>query len=584
MNIQKQKCEQDTKDSNYIRFNQIKLPVTHTKAELDQTVAKLCRSQSIPDYIIVKKSLDARHKDQLKYIYSIEIPLTESLKGKQKQILKSPQAVVSQHSPYQFEERVQAWKTIGLTETGNGKQRPVIVGTGPAGLFCGYMLAKAGYQPLLIERGSEVDQRVKEIEAYLSTGKLNENCNVQFGEGGAGTFSDGKLNTMTHDKYGRIEEMLRIFAEHGADPEILYLNKPHIGTDQLRDVVRNIRRSILELGGEVLFDTCLTDLQYEPIRGFSRNGYIGSDPSISDQESYQLTSITYVQNGKQVTLPCQCLILALGHSARDTFSMLERRSLTLQAKPFAIGLRIEHKADMINRSQYGTSKEAEVLPAADYKLTYQSPSGRSVYSFCMCPGGHIIDASSEQGHIAVNGMSYHARNAQNSNSAIVVNITPEDCYQQTGLTTPLAGVEYQRIWERAAYQCGKGGVPLQLYGDFRIDQSSKTLGSISPDLMGRYQLSNLRECLPNYVSSAIIEGIAEFGKRIAGFDREDAILCGVESRTSSPVRILRGDTMQSNIRGIFPCGEGAGYAGGITSAAVDGIKVAEAVSSQYARP
>lgn len=556
-----------------IRVNQIKLPVSHTPRDLDNAVARLLHSAEPPEYRIVKQSIDARDKSNLMYIYSIELPLSSDLKKQNPRMFKSKNIMISEDKIYHFTEMTEQFRDQGsglMVSTLSEEERPVIVGTGPAGLFCGYMLAKAGYRPLLIERGGSVETRVKKIENYFTSGELDENTNVQFGEGGAGTFSDGKLNTSTHDKYGRIQEMLRIFAQYGADPKILYLNKPHIGTDQLREVVRNIRQAIIELGGEVMFDTCLTDIQYRsvPERG-------------SGDKNIELCGITVSQNGTDRQLACKCLILAIGHSARDTFYMLDRKQIHMQAKPFAIGLRIEHPAEMINRAQYGISKEASLLGAADYKLTYQTQSGRSVYSFCMCPGGHIIDASSEKGHIAVNGMSYHARDARNSNSAIVVNITPEDCYMKTGLNTSLAGVEYQRIWEQLAYQCGNGSVPLQLLSDFREDRRSEGLGSVEPDLKGSYQLANLRECLPKYVSSAIIEGIMRFDQTVAGFGREDAILCGVESRTSSPVRILRGDDMQANIKGIFPCGEGAGYAGGITSAAVDGIKTAEAVAAQY---
>lgn len=562
------------KQEERIRINQIKLPVSHTREDLDLAVARCCKMRDIPEYRIVKQSLDARDKSHLRYIYSVELIVSSDLRKRQSQLLQSKNIVMASNHPYRFETMTEQYRQSRFdSETCrlSGEERPVVVGTGPAGLFCGYMLAKAGYHPLLIERGSQVEDRVNKITAYFDTGVLDESCNVQFGEGGAGTFSDGKLNTSTHDRYGRIPEMLKIFVQYGADPEILYHNKPHIGTDQLRMVVKNLRQAIIELGGEVLFDTSLTDLAYEPL----------PDHSMDSDHKHELRSITIIQNGIKRRLPCRCLILALGHSARDTFYMLEERQVSMQAKPFAIGLRIEHPAEMINRSQYGISEDARSLGAADYKLTYQTTFGRSVYSFCMCPGGHVIDASSERGLIAVNGMSYHARDAMNSNSAIVVNITPDDCYQHTGILTPLAGVEYQRIWERLAYQCGTGAVPIQMLADFNENRASVGFGEIEPDLKGRYHLANLRECLPNFVSSAIIEGIMEFDRRIAGFGREDAVLCGVESRTSSPVRILRGEDMQSNIRGIFPCGEGAGYAGGITSAAVDGIKIAEAVAAQY---
>lgn len=536
-----------------LRINQIKLPVIHSKEDLNLAVQKQVHSKTVPNYTVVKQSIDARDKSKLQYIYSVELP-DYSRKDKQlSRLLSNRNIKIAEEKKYDF-----TFVTAQASEKRNPKplpHPPVIVGTGPAGLFCGYQLAKAGYQPILIERGMPVEERIQEIESYWSGSPLNPECNVQFGEGGAGTFSDGKLNTMIKDKLGRIDEVLRTFVSFGAPADILYMNKPHIGTDILRDVVQNMRNTIIDLGGQVWFRTCLTDIS----------------------KGREIRSITVRHQGDVREIPCECLILAIGHSARDTFSLLQDRGFYLTPKAFAVGLRIEHDARMIQVSQYGTSREAGELPAADYKLTHQTTEGRAVYSFCMCPGGHIVDASSEPGQIAVNGMSYRKRNARNSNSAIVVNVMPEDFEG----TDPLAGIEFQRKWERAAYEAGQGKVPLQLFGDYKAHRPSTTLGEIIPDIKGQFSLADLNDCLPKFVNNAIINGIMSFDDRIRGFAREDTVLCGIESRTSSPVRIERNKEFISNIDGVFPCGEGAGYAGGITSAAVDGIKVAEAVAGQF---
>lgn len=557
-----------------LRINQIKLPVTHTKTDLDHAVQQQIHSKTVPDYTIVKQSLDARDKNRLLYSYSVELPQSLVSPKSLSRLYRNQNITSVEKKVYQFAHMVsgngQEQTTIpvsfGICSTEEQKLNypPIIVGTGPAGLFCGYCLAKAGYQPILIERGKSVEERMQEIEAYWSGEPLNPECNVQFGEGGAGTCSDGKLNSMIKDKAGRIEAVLRTFVEFGAPEDILYVNKPHIGTDMLRDVVRNMRQAILDLGGQVLFQTCLCDIQTEPYRDFG----------LGNAYTDRLVSITVRQQGILRQLPCDCLILAIGHSARDTFELLQKKGFHLTPKAFAIGLRIEHEAELIQRAQYGSSREAGALPAADYKLTHQTPDGRAVYSFCMCPGGHIVDASSEPEQIAVNGMSYRSRNARNSNSAIVVNVTPDD-FEGSG---PLAGIAFQRRWERAAYAAGQGRVPLQLFGDYKEHRPSVTLGGIEPDIKGQFTLADLNDCLPNFVNNAIINGILSFDRQIHGFAREDAVLCGIESRTSSPVRIERNQDFVSNISGVFPCGEGAGYAGGIMSAAVDGIKTAEAVA------
>lgn len=427
----------------------------------------------------------------------------------------------------------------------------MVVGTGPAGLFAAWLLAKHGYQPLVIERGYEVNKRIQAVEHFWKTNELDPVSNVQFGEGGAGTFSDGKLNTMVKDMANRYRLVMETFVHHGAPSEILYLNKPHIGTDKLRTVVGSMRKEIIRLGGEVRFGTQLTDLQIE---------------------EGQLRAIEL--NHREL-MPCKLLIPAIGHSARDTFEMFLKRGLELSPKPFAIGVRIEHKQSMISKAQYG--KDYIHLPAADYKLTHQTTKGRGVYSFCMCPGGFVVNASSEKGYLAVNGMSNYGRDEENANSAIVVTVQPEDF----GANHPLSGMEFQRKWEKAAYEAGKGLIPVQLFGDLLSGRDSVTIGGIRPNLKGDYRLSNLTGCLPEEVLEALKEGILAFDRKIKGFADEEAVLSGVESRTSSPVRIHRNEAFESNIKGIYPCGEGAGYAGGITSAAIDGIKVFEAIASKY---
>lgn len=538
-----------------IRINQIKLPVQHTEQDLQKAICKVLRKPEIKTYTIIKQSLDARDKQKLHYSYSVEISETGFTQKEIRKMLTNKNIMLTSNKKYDFASQI----SHDFIEDKPALQHPpIIVGTGPAGLFCGYQLAKAGYHPILLERGMNVEHRVREIQSFWDGGNLNPDCNVQFGEGGAGTFSDGKLNTMIHDKTGRIGEVLRTFVSFGAPEDILYVNKPHIGTDRLRDVVKNMRNEIIHLGGQVLFQTCLTDIAFE------------KDTADADR----VCSVTVKDAQGMHTIPCDCLVLAIGHSARDTFELLQQRAFRMSPKAFAVGLRIEHPAEMIRHAQYGDSPEAKFLPAADYKLTHQTEEGRAVYSFCMCPGGHIVNASSEPGMTAVNGMSYRARNARNSNSAIVVNITPED-FNGTG---PLAGMEFQRYWERTAYQAGNGKVPLQLFGDYRRNQISTSYGTIIPDIKGQYAFANLNDCLPKFVNNAIIKGVMAFDHRIPGFASEDAVLCGIESRTSSPVRIERNEEFYSNYKGVYPCGEGAGYAGGITSAAVDGIKVAEAIA------
>ena len=563
-----------------IQISQMKLPVKHTEEELKKAIAKVLKSKEDFSYQIVKKSLDARKKEDLKYIYSVHVQIKEEEKVIKQ--AKSKNVELAKETRYEFPQK------------GNVvmNHRPVIVGAGPAGLFCGLMLAKEGYRPIVLERGESVDERVKTIEAYWETKQLNTESNVQFGEGGAGTFSDGKLNTGVKDKWGRNKEVLKTFVKYGAPEEILYWNKPHIGTDLLRDVVKNMRKDMIALGGEVRFSSKVTDICLEedkkemtaqkkmPLEQFlelqKEMEESEAKQAVLEKKQHHIKAVC--MNGTE-WLPCEVLVIAIGHSARDTFSMLYEKQLFMTKKSFAIGLRVEHPRDMINRSQYGKDYDEYCLPTADYKLVHHVNNGRSVYSFCMCPGGFVVNSSSEEGRIVVNGMSNYKRDAKNSNTAIVVNVTPEDFFEDS----PLSGVEFQRKWESLAYEVGgnDGSVPIQLFGDFEKNQVSTKLGEIEPSLQGQYSFGNLRECLPTYVSEAICEGMYAFDKKIKGYGRSDTIFTGVETRTSSPIRMERDKQFISNIGGIYPCGEGAGYAGGITSAAIDGIKVAEAIGSYY---
>ena len=532
-----------------IRINQVKLPVEHTSDALHKKVQELLNYKGPVDVEIVKRSLDARKKPQLFYVYMVDVAVPEKEENKLLKRCHSNQ--IQKIEPVKYEFPVKHYE---------GTERPVIVGMGPAGLFCGYVLAKAGFRPILLERGKCVEERSGDVEAFWETGRLNTESNVQFGEGGAGTFSDGKLNTLIKDKYGRNKEVLRIFVKHGAPEEILYDYKPHIGTDILKEIVRSMREEILALGGEVRFETKVTDLR------------------IADGRIKGL-----VLNGKE-ELQAEHVVLALGHSARDTFSMLSKQKVAMEAKPFAIGMRVEHPQELINLSQYG-KKEAGALGNAVYKLTAVTSEKRGVYTFCMCPGGYVVNASSEEGRLAVNGMSYSGRNSANANSAVIITITPEDYGDSQD---PLSGVAFQRMLEEKAYQIGNGKVPVERYGSFKSailgtelqEMPDETEGVVvekfTPCIKGQWTEAPVHEILPDALNRAFVEGMETFGKKIRSFNKDEVFIEGIESRTSSPVRILRTESAQSlTVCGLYPCGEGAGYAGGITSAAMDGIFVAE---------
>lgn len=532
-----------------IRIQQLKLPVTHTQEELEQKIRKTLKigKHDLQEIELLRRSIDARKKSELKYVYQLDVKVKDENAVLRK--AKNNQIVKAEKKSYVFPK--------------SGEQtlvhRPVIIGSGPAGLFCAYVLAKHGYRPLVLERGEFAEQRKKSVDAFWKTGVLNPESNVQFGEGGAGTFSDGKLNTSVKDPSGRNREVLRIFTECGAPEEILYDQKPHLGTDQLIGIVTTMRKKIEACGGEVRFGAKVTDFGIE-------NG--------------RLTSVTVNETEK---IAAETAVLAIGHSARDTFFKLCENKISMEAKSFAVGVRIEHPQKMITEDQYGP-EAPDFLGAAPYKLTNQCENGRGVYSFCMCPGGYVVNASSEAERTCVNGMSYSDREGKNANSAMIVTVTPEDYrpYHVEGTPDVLDGVAFQRALEHAAWEAGKGKVPVQLFGDFCENRVSTALGEVTPSICGEWIFANLREVLPTFIGDSLVEGIRASERKIHGFSRPDAVLSGVEARTSSPVRIVRNETLESpSLTGLYPCGEGAGYAGGITSAAMDGLKTAEEIAKKY---
>lgn len=536
-----------------IRIQQLKVPLgtdnALPEAALEKKIRKelrLSKDQTF-SYEIRKRSIDARRKPELFYVYTVDVTLGPG-EGKLVKKLKKPEIAIAEEKRYDF--------------PGHGdtplSSPPVVVGAGPAGLFCAYELALHGYRPLILERGKRVEERVSDVTEFWERGILKPESNVQFGEGGAGTFSDGKLNTLVKDPLGRGRHVLELFCKCGAPSEILYESKPHIGTDILTAVIRNLREEIVRLGGKFLFGAKLTDLR------------------LSDG---RLTGVEIEAQNKKRILDAQTAVLAVGHSARDTFEMLLARGLSMEQKAFAVGFRVEHPQAMINESQYGFSWERFDLPAAPYKVAHTG-NGRGVYSFCMCPGGYVVNASSEEGRLAVNGMSDYRRDSGNANSAIIVSVTPADF----GGDGPLAGVAFQRRLEEQAYRLCGGKIPQQLFGDFKERRVSSSYGDFSSLVKGGCAFGALHELLAPEMNERFLAGMERFDGMLHGFDRFDAILSGVESRTSSPLRILRKESFESNVSGIYPCGEGAGYAGGIMSAAMDGIKAAEKIAKKYQLP
>ena len=472
-----------------IRISQLKLPIGHTQAALEKKIRKALHLQNQPfTYQIKRQSLDARHKEDKKFVYTIDVKTEQEVR-----ILKK----VSDKNITSTKEKIYCFPKSGEELL---MFQPVIVGSGPAGLMCAWYLAKAGYAPILLERGEEAHLRQKKVETFWKNGILDPDSNVQFGEGGAGTFSDGKLNTLVKDTFGRNQEVLRRFVEAGAGEEILYQQKPHLGTDVLVGIVERLRNQIREMGGTVRFDSKVTDLIFE-----------------NDK-------LKAVQVNDREILPAQVCVLAIGHSARDTFHMLYKKGLDMEAKSFAVGLRIQHPQVMINQALYG-EEENSILGPASYKVTHTCENSRGVYSFCMCPGGYVVNASSEDQMLAVNGMSYQARDSENANSAIIVTVSPDDFPG----SDPMAGIHFQRDLERKAWEAGNGRVPVQLFQDYRKHQKSTALGNVKPCICGEYSLTDVRGILPEELGDSIEEGILAFGKKIPGFDRPDALLCGVEA-------------------------------------------------------
>ncbi len=525
-----------------IKIDQLKLDVESNNNDIVEAVAKKLKinAKDILEFNVLKKSIDARKKPQIYYVYSVIVKLNPNVENKILGKFKKDNNV-NTYSPKIYSIPDSSKKT---------NSRPIIIGAGPAGLFAAYILALDSMQPIIFERGKQVKDRSKDILKFWETGVLDTSSNVQFGEGGAGTFSDGKLNTLVNDKLGRNKFVLETFVKFGAPSSILYDYKPHIGTDILEIVIENMRNEIIALGGEFHFNSQVDEFVIEDGR---------------------LTAVK--ANG--ITYFSDAFILAIGHSARDTFKTLHDSGIHMEAKDFAVGFRIEHPQEMISRVMYDSSYE-KLEPAA-YKLAANLNNGRGVYSFCMCPGGFVVNSSSEENRLVVNGMSYSKRDSKNANSAIVVSVGSNEFDK----ANPLAGVEYQRIIETKAFELCNGKIPQQLFGDFKANKITSSYGDFETQTKGATSFGMLSDIFSQEINKSFIDGMGIFGTKIKGFDRDDAILSGVESRTSSPVRISRNELYQANIANLYPCGEGAGYAGGITSAAMDGMKVAEAVINNF---
>lgn len=521
------------------RLTELRLPLTHTPAELRAAIAAGfgVAEEAVLAYNVYRRAWDARKKSAITLVYTIDAELA----------VATDKGIPTPDATYKF---------VAHTATPPAK-RPVVIGAGPCGLLAALILAESGFCPLILERGKEVRRRTKDTWGLWRRGELDPTSNVQFGEGGAGTFSDGKLYSQISDARHLGRKVLEEFVEAGAPEEILYIAKPHIGTFRLVTMVESIRAKIIALGGEYRFGTRVTDFE------------------IADGQMRGL----HLEDGGYIET--NHVVLAIGHSSRDTFAALHARGVFMEAKPFSVGFRIEHPQKMIDTHRFGSFAGNPILGAADYKLVHHASNGRSVYSFCMCPGGQVVAATSEPGRVVTNGMSQYSRAERNANAGIVVNVSPEDYPGDV-----LAGVEFQRRWESAAFVAGGGGykAPGQLVGDFLADRASAAFGEVLPSYQPGVHLTNLAPTLPDYATTAIREALPAFARQIRGFDRPDAVLTGVETRTSSPVRLTRGkDFCSLNVRGLYPAGEGAGYAGGILSAGVDGIRVAEAVAQSLTK-
>ena len=552
-----------------LRLSDLQLPLDHTTDELQAAViSKLnIKDEELLSFTLFKRSFDARKKHKILLIYQLEVALTAS--AEERVLAQCANQSFVRPSPdtsYQFVAETAEKFPSGV------QQRPIVIGFGPCGMLAALVLAQMGLKPIVLERGQDVRQRTKDTWGLWREGKLNTESNVQYGEGGAGTFSDGKLYSQVKDKRYLGRKVLTEFVKAGAPEEIMYVSKPHIGTFKLVKMVENIRNEIIALGGEIHFGT-----KVETIHRQLREELIDERPvdeKLSEDGSGQITGLT-LSSGE--VLQSRHIILAIGHSARDSFQMLLEQGVYIEPKPFSIGFRIEHPQSIIDKARFGECAGHPILGAADYKLVHHCKNGRSVYSFCMCPGGTVVAATSEERRVVTNGMSQYSRNERNANSAIVVGIEPEKDYPQH----PLAGIDLQRELEALAYQLGGENyyAPAQLVGDFLAGRPSTTLGTVTPSYTPGVTLGDLSHALPEFAIDAIREAIPEFEKKISGFSMAHAVLTGVETRTSSPICIKRGKDFQNiNTRGLYPAGEGAGYAGGILSAAIDGIKVAEAVA------
>ena len=537
-----------------MRLTELKLPLDHTASELQGAILKRLgiAADELLGFTIFRRSYDARKPAAIVFIYTLDVELKNEA-AVLKRLRGDRHVGPTPDTSYRFVARAPAEPL---------PTRPVVIGSGPCGLFAGLILAQTGFRPLILERGKSVRERTQDTWGLWRKGQLNPESNVQFGEGGAGTFSDGKLYSQIKDPQFRGRKVLTEFVKAGAPAEILYVAKPHIGTFKLVTMVENMRAEIEALGGEIRFQSRVEDIdiQQGQVRGVK----------LADGEY----------------LAASHVVLAVGHSARDTFEMLHARGVHVEAKAFSIGVRIEHPQSLIDRARFGPNAGNPLLGAADYKLVHHCGNGRSAYSFCMCPGGTVVAATSEPGRVVTNGMSQYSRNERNANSALVVGVTPADypgsqAVNGDPLAAPLAGIEFQRHWESLAFAAGGSDykAPAQRVGDFLAGRASTELGEVLPSYTPGVKMTDLALCLPDYVVAALRESLPAFGREIPGFAMEDALLTGVETRTSSPIRITRDEGFQSlNTRGLFPAGEGAGYAGGILSAAVDGIKVAEAVA------
>lgn len=542
-----------------IKITNLKCPIDHDDELIKRLIGKKLGIDisAITGFKIIKRSLDARKKPELIYILSLEVSLDRISFDKLRNRIKKGK--IKDVSLSQKENNRRPFEINHEKLILKGAPKPVIVGFGPAGIFAALTLSRMGLRPVIFERGSEVNSRQKKCDIFFEGGELDLTTNVLFGEGGAGTFSDGKLNTGNKDRSGYFEHILKTFVSYGAPGEILYDAKPHIGTDILKIILENIRKELIDLGATIRFDTKVDDL-------LIKDGRIGG---------------VILEN--KDTILTNAVILSTGHSARDTFEMLYKKGVIMERKPFAVGFRIEHEQEMINRSQYGVSYKSlygDKLPNASYKLV-SSPlfDDRRAYSFCMCPGGYVINSSSEENALCVNGMSYSKRDGINANAAIVVSVDEKDF----GTGDVLSGIEFQRQIEKKTFELCNGRIPVQRLGDFINDTKTKDFGRVLPYTLGKYEKANLRGIYPYKIEEAFLSAMMEFGQKIQGFDMDDALLFGSETRTSSPVRIIRDEnSLESiNVSGLYPCGEGAGYAGGIISAAADGIKVSERIINRF---